>query len=151
MMKSVRHHLAQANYSFWKPDVRSEHVQDFVDQLDEVNALAENCPGFVWRYVSGPGDPLVLQAFSNERAIFNMSVWETPEHLQDFAFRGRHSGLMKQRATWFDRLPGISSILWWIPAGHRPTVAEAKYRIDMINAQGASPDVFTFATMYFPD
>ena len=150
-MDAERYHLAQANYSFWKRDVRPEYVQQFIDQLDEVNLLAESWPGFVWRYISGPGDPLVTAAFSSERAIFNMSVWNSVGQLKDFAFRGRHGGIMKQKAVWFDRLPGVTSILWWVPAGYRPTVAEAKGKIDLINEQGASRDVFTFARMFDPD
>lgn len=150
-MPSNVYHLAQANYSLWKPDVDPRAVETFVGQLDEVNALAEDCPGFIWRYVSGPGDAAVTAAFAHERAIFNMSVWLSPEHLREFAFQGRHSTIMKRRADWFERLSGQASVMWWVPSGQRPTVVQAKQKIDLINRLGPSPGAFSFARLYYPD
>ena len=34
--------------------------------------------------------------------------------------------------------------LWWVPAGHIPTVEEAKERLDHLDAHGPTPHAFTF-------
>jgi len=36
------------------------------------------------------------------------------------------------------------TVLWWVPAGHRPTVAQAEERLNLIRAHGPSPHAFTF-------
>ena len=146
-MPALHYHLAQANYSLWKPDIDPREVRTFTERLDAVNALAERSPGFVWRYVSAPGDPEVIATFNNSRAIFNMSVWLSPQQLQAFAFQGAHGAIMKRRSEWFESLPGAASVLWWVPAGHRPTVQEAWQKIDTINRHGPATDAFSFATL----
>ena len=35
-------------------------------------------------------------------------------------------------------------VLWWIPAGTIPTIEEAKRRLDLLRANGPSPEAFTF-------
>jgi hypothetical protein len=137
--------LAQANYSQWRQGATPDQMQGFRDYLDEVNAVAEASEGFVWRYINYEGDPDVLSAFGNPRIIFNMSVWETIEHLKAFVFRSRHSEVMKQRATWFDKLPEQISVMWWVPAGHIPSVREAKQKLDILNTRGPCAEAFTFA------
>ena len=34
-------------------------------------------------------------------------------------------------------------VLWWVPAGTVPTVAEAKERLESLRRRGPSPDAFT--------
>ena len=34
--------------------------------------------------------------------------------------------------------------LWWVPAGHRPPVAEAVARLETLRANGPTPAAFTF-------
>jgi len=43
------------------------------------------------------------------------------------------------------RSPGYA--LWWIPVGHRPTLAEARAKVEALAAQGPSDAVFTFAEL----
>jgi hypothetical protein len=35
-------------------------------------------------------------------------------------------------------------VLWWIPAGHIPTVEEAKAKLDYLERCGPTPLAFTF-------
>jgi hypothetical protein len=35
-------------------------------------------------------------------------------------------------------------VLWWVPAGHRPTIDEAKAKLVLLEAQGPTPEAFTF-------
>ncbi|GAB2829629.1 hypothetical protein GCM10027200_31620 [Lentzea nigeriaca] len=38
--------------------------------------------------------------------------------------------------------------LWWVPAGHRPSVAEAEERLVHLRAHGPSSHVFTLKETY---
>ena len=38
-------------------------------------------------------------------------------------------------------------VLWWVPAGHRPTVAEAE-RLKAVRSEGPGPAAFTFRHFY---
>ena len=114
-------------------------MQGFVSRLDEINALAEGSPGFVWRLKEDGGNATSIQAYDDPLIIVNLSVWESPEHLRDFVFRSDHIKVMRQRRSWFERFDGIYLALWWVPAGHRPTVGEAKERLAHRQQHGDSP------------
>ena len=45
----ARHQLAQLNVARLVAPIDSPELADFVARLDEINALAEASPGFVWR------------------------------------------------------------------------------------------------------
>jgi hypothetical protein len=79
-----------------------------------------------------------------------MSVWESLESLRGFVYSQRpHLDVMRRRREWFERLP-VYVVLWWIPAGHVPTVAEAEERLALLRAAGPSPDAFTFRAHFPP-
>ncbi|SDD65411.1 protein of unknown function [Streptomyces prasinopilosus] len=40
--------------------------------------------------------------------------------------------------------------LWWVPEGHRPTVAEAEARLLHLRAHGPTPYAFTLRTSFPP-
>ena len=40
--------------------------------------------------------------------------------------------------------------LWWVPAGHRPTVAEAESRVLHLRTHGPTPHAFTLRTSFPP-
>ena len=56
--------------------------------------------------------------------------------------------LIRERAAWFERLGRPHYALWWIPAGTRPTVDEAKRRLAHLQAHGPSPQAFVFHRSY---
>ncbi|MDQ1048561.1 hypothetical protein QFZ76_006797 [Streptomyces sp. V4I2] len=37
----------------------------------------------------------------------------------------------------------VMTALWWVPAGHRPTIAEAEARLLHLRANGPTPYAFT--------
>ena len=41
--------------------------------------------------------------------------------------------------------------MWWVPAGHRPSVDEAKKRLDHLQAKGPTPFAFSFREQFPPD
>lgn len=142
--------LAQVNIALPQAPLDSEQLRDFVDLLDPINALAEAAPGFVWRLVTEDGDATAVRGFGDDRLIINLSVWDSLESLGDFVFRSGHADVMRRRREWFERLQTVYAALWWVPAGHRPTVAEAEQRVAALQADGPTPYAFIFRRPFPP-
>jgi hypothetical protein len=141
-------HLAQVNVGRTLDDLDSPRLAGFVENLDRINALAEESPGFVWRLQSDAGNATDIQVSDDPRFIVNLSVWETPEVLFDFVYRTAHTKIMAQRREWFER-PGLAhQALWWTPAGREPTVEEALAKLAILDRMGPSPAAFTFKARY---
>lgn len=143
-------HLAQINIGkMLGTTINDPVMKDFVDQLDEVNSLAENSKGFVWRLKDEANNATNIKAFDDEQIIVNMSVWQTAEDLEAFVYRGRHLDVLKRRKEWFARLKMFMA-MWWIPAGYTPTVTEAKSRLLHLEQQGPTAFAFDFKKRFPP-
>ena len=76
-------HLAQINTARALASLDDPLMEGFVSQLAEVNALADESPGFVWRLADESGNAATdIHAFDDERILVNMSVWESLEALR---------------------------------------------------------------------
>jgi len=137
-------HLAQVNIARMLGPLDGPVMAGFVARLDEINALADASPGFVWRFQTAEGNATALRPYDDERILFNMSVWETLEHLRDYVYRSAHTQLIGRRKDWFDKFEKPYLALWWVPAGHIPTIAEAKQRLEHLSARGETAEAFTF-------
>jgi Domain of unknown function (DUF3291) len=127
---------------------RQPAAEGLVDLLAPINALADASPGFVWRLQTEEGNATALRAFEDERILINMSVWESIEDLREFVYRSSHLDVLSRRREWFATLAEAHQCLWWIPAGHIPTVAEAEERLTKLRENGPTPDAFNFRTHY---
>jgi hypothetical protein len=141
--------LAQLNIAALKAPLDSPELKDFVDNLDRINALAEGSPGFVWRLKGDGNDATSLRPLGEE-IIVNMSVWRDVAALRDFAYRSGHVEIMRRRREWFTRMAEAYMVLWWVPAGHEPTMAEAVERLTSLRQQGPSAQAFTFGEAFSP-
>ena len=139
------HHLAQVNIARALYPLDDPAMTGFVSRIEEINALAATAPGFVWRF--NDEEPYE-RVFGGERLLFNMSVWESAEALRAFTYGGGHRELLRDRAQWFGKLGSPALALWWIPAGSRPSVEEAKSRLDHLAAHGDSEFAFTFRKLF---
>lgn len=138
-------HLAQVNVGRLLAPLDSPQLADFVAQLPAINAVAEGTPGFVWRMVDDDGaDATQLRPSDDPMLLINCSVWESVEALRQFTYRSDHLKLLARRREWFERLTDFHQALWWVPAGHRPTMAEAMDRVALIREAGEGPEAFTF-------
>jgi hypothetical protein len=82
--------------------------------------------------------------------LLNMSVWESLEALAGFVYRQPlHRGIMRRRNEFFTR-PEVFLALWWVPAGHRPTIAEGLERLEILRREGPTPHAFTFREPFGP-
>jgi hypothetical protein len=141
-------HIAQVNVGRTVAALDSPELADFVAALDGVNALAEASPGFVWRLKSDSGNATDIKVSDDPLFIVNMSVWESVEALFEFVYRSMHTKVMVRRREWFDRPAEAFQVLWWVPAGHAPTVEEALKRLQHLRANGPSAHAFTFKERY---
>jgi Domain of unknown function (DUF3291) len=141
------YHIAQLNIARMKEPLGAPSMADFVGNLDNINALAECSTGFVWRLKDESGSAVAIRDFGDEFVV-NMSVWEDVASLSNYAFRSEHVEIMRRRREWFHPMVEAYAVLWWVPTGHRPTVAEAKDRLDHLRKYGATEYAFTFKHSY---
>jgi Domain of unknown function (DUF3291) len=136
--------LAQINVGRLRAPVDSPLVAEFMGALDPINALAEASPGFVWRFQTEDGNATAVRPYDDDSILVNMSVWTSAEALADFVYRSDHAGYLRRRREWFERMTEMIVALWWVPAGHIPTIEEGIARLDQLRAEGPGPDAFTF-------
>ncbi len=140
--------LAHINVARFRRPADDPANADFMAMLGQVNAGADASPGFVWRLIDEEADPADLQVFGDPALLVNLSVWADVESLRDFTYGNElHRDMIRQRAAWFERLE-VFLALWWVPAGHRPSVAEGKARLDILRARGPSDEAFTFLRIF---
>jgi hypothetical protein len=144
----TRFHLAQVNIGRVRAPLEDPIMEGFRTQLDPINALADRTPGFVWRLQTEDGNAMAIRPYADERMAINMSVWESLKALQEFVYKSEHVAPLRDRKQWFEPMEGPILALWWIPAGHLPTVEEAKQRLEWLKERGASADAFTFRTPF---
>ena len=142
-------HLAQVNIGRLLHPQDAPEVADFINNLDQINALAESMPGFVWRLVGDGNSAVDVQAFDDPTMLINMSVWTDIQALTDFVYRSDHLSFMRRRREWFEVPTDAFMALWWVPAGHIPTTQEAVERLEHLRKSGPTPYAFAFK-MPFP-
>jgi hypothetical protein len=81
----LTYHLAQVIGRPVAP-LDSPRLAGFVNQLDEVNAIADAAPGFVWRLRTEDNNATAIRVFDDDGLIINMSVWESVESLAEYVF-----------------------------------------------------------------
>ena len=122
-------------------------MDGFTRNIDRINALADRAEGFVWRMVDDTSDTdgaLDLRLPGDENMLVNMSVWESVESLYAYVYKTAHAKMIGQRSLWFESMTDEHMVLWWIEEGHIPDLDEAKSKLDLIRAQGPTPDAFSF-------
>jgi hypothetical protein len=110
-------HLAQVNIARARAPIDSPVMAGFVALLEEINALAERSPGFVWRLQTEAGDATALRPYEDDRVLVNLSVWSGIDELKTYVYRSARrscagGGMVRRSAV----LPGALVEL----AGHLP-------------------------------
>ena len=138
-MSQRTHQLVHANIAIMRAPLEDPVMAGFVNQVDQINAVAQASPGFV-------GQPILPdegEVFT-DRMLLNLSIWESVEDLDRFTHQGLHALALEQRAQWFEQSGRPNYVLYWEPAGHVPSEAEVKERIDHLERHGPTPFAFTF-------
>jgi hypothetical protein len=154
MLPSIREsclQLAQVNIARARGEMTDPVMAEFVSRLAQINALADRSPGFVWRLQTEDGDATAVRPYSDGRILINLSVWTDLAALRSYVFRSDHAAVMRRRREWFERFEQVYVAIWWVPSGHRPTVAEAVERLAHLERNGPTPFAFSFAVPFGPD
>lgn len=140
--------LAQVNIGVAKGAMDSEVMKVFNDNLDPINAVAESSKGFVWRLKEEGGNATDIVFSDNPNELVNMSVWESVDALKHFMFKTHHIDFLKRKKEWFETPTQATYVLWWIPAGHIPTIEEAKQKLTLIRKCADTAEAFSFKKVF---
>lgn len=142
------YHLAQYNIAWIVAPLEDPVMADFTDNIDAINRLADEAPGFVWRHQTEDGNSTSIRVRDDDRIIINFSTWESAEALFQFAFYSGHADYYRRRNEWFTHEDHPYAVLWWVPEGHEPTVEEAEERLASLKEHGPTPEAFTFKARF---
>ncbi len=146
----MSHQLAQFNIGRIRGPVDSAVMREFMEALDEINALAERSAGFVWRFKTDSGNATSVVAYPDPLILINLSVWEDVESLRHYVYKSDHGRFFARRADWFERMETPCLALWWVPAGTIPTIEDAKARLASLAEKGETACAFTFRRPFAP-
>ncbi len=149
-LQERRFHLVDFNIARARGPIDSPVMHGFTSRLDEINAIADAAPGFVWRLETEAGNATSIRPYEDDRMLINLTVWESIEALSAFVYRTAHGGLVRDGQGWFESLGAPPLVLWWTPVGDTPTVEEGMARLDRLRAEGPTPDGFTFRVKFPP-
>jgi hypothetical protein len=135
-------HLAQLNIGRLRYEIGDPRMAEFVDNLTRVNAIADRTQGFVWRLQDDGGNATGFRPYDDPLIAINMSVWESVEALERYVWQTAHKRFYGKRHQWFEPFDGPYFVMWWVPAGHRPTIQEGVEKLEYLRQHGASDDAF---------
>ncbi|ABV93061.1 conserved hypothetical protein [Dinoroseobacter shibae DFL 12 = DSM 16493] len=139
------HHLAQLNVGRLVAETDDPRVAEFMENLDRINGLGKRMPGFVWM-MEGSGAPDTgntdAKIEGDPRYVSNLTVWEDVASLETFVWGTIHKQFYARRAEWFEALGEMHFVMWWVPAGHRPSLDEALARLAHLETHGDSDHAF---------
>ena len=93
------YHLAQVNIGRVRAPIEDPLMSGFVSRLEEINALADGTPGFVWRLQTPVGNATYFRPYpEDDRILINMSVWESIASLRHYVYQTAHAELLRSEA-----------------------------------------------------
>ena len=136
-------HLAELNVGRLIAPTDDPRVAEFMANLDRINGLGKRMPGFVWIMEGTAGSGNTDSAINGDpQYVPNLTVWEDVASLERFVWGTIHKQFYERRAKWFEVLGEMHFVMWWVPAGHRPSLAEALDRLAYRRANGDSDHAF---------
>jgi hypothetical protein len=144
------YHIAQYNIARMIAPLEDPRIADFVAALDPINRLGDESPGFVWRHQTPEGNSTSVRVRGDPYILINFSVWESIDALFQYTYRTAHADVFRRRREWFEEHADAYHVLWWIPAGHEPSVEEGEARLDHLIAHGPTPRAFGFKNRFPP-
>jgi len=138
-----KYQLAQLNIAAMKAPLDSPLMAEFNNSIDRINALADVADGFVWRFQTPEGDATAERPLG-ESTLVNLSVWRDLDSLKNYVYKSAHTEVMRKRHEWFDAMKETHMVLWWVPAGHLPSVDEALARLELLRSAGPNAQAFSF-------
>ena len=81
----------------------------------------------------------------NARTTSTLSVWRDVDSLSHFVWNTIHKKFYDRKGEWYDPEGNGNFVMWWVPKGHKPSVAEGMDRFNHLVAQGHSDHAFGWA------
>ena len=138
-------HLAELNIGRLLAPTDDPRVAEFMNALDRINGMGKRMPGFVWM-MEGSGEPgrgnTETKLDGDAQFVSNLTVWESVETLENFVWNTVHRSFYERRQEWFEVLDRMHFVMWWVPAGHRPTLDEALERLAYLERKGPTDHAF---------
>lgn len=146
MAMTQTRHLAQFNIARIRYPLDDPRMGEFVDNVARVNALAEQIDGFVWRLQDDSGHAMNMTVYDDPSMLPNLTLWENAQALERFVWQTVHGKFYRRREDWFERIE-TPLVMWWVPAGSRPSMAEGVARRDHLVAHGPSEYAFGWESL----
>jgi hypothetical protein len=102
----MKFHLAQVNIARAKAPLESDTMSGFVARLDEINALADRSPGFVFTWPCGGCLPVTCRASTKPRNAWHISK-NTAQHTSRSRFGLLSRRMNRSRRPRIGRLFGL--------------------------------------------
>ncbi|SPF80547.1 DUF3291 domain-containing protein [Pseudoprimorskyibacter insulae] len=138
-------HLAELNVGRLLAPTDDPRVAEFMENIDRVNGLGKRMPGFVWM-MEGSGEPNTGNTDTaidgDPQYVSNLTVWKDVASLEKFVWNTVHKQFYERRNEWFEVLGEQHFVMWWVPAGHKPSFDEALARLDHKREHGDSDHAF---------
>ncbi len=141
------YHLAQVNIAKRLAPMDDPIMQDFVNNLDRINAIADVAEGFIWR-MQDEDKELGAKVFQDDNLLINMSVWENLDTLFNYTYKSGHIEVFKRKKEWFSKMKMMHMAFWYVPESYEPTFEDAKDRLDYLNKHGDTPYAFSFKNKF---
>ena len=138
----MTNHIAQLNIGRFRYSTDDPRMAEFMTNLDRINALAERSEGFVWRLKDESNNATAIRPPDDPAMAVNLSVWESVEALERFVWVTVHARFYNRKGEWFEKAAGPHLVIWPVPAGHMPDLAEATARLQHLTTHGDSDYAF---------
>lgn len=142
-------YIAEYDIARCKAPLDDPSMQEFVDNIDRVFALAESCPGFIWRHRPLDSEVSGLLIDDDPLKVENLSVWESLDALQNFLYHTFHVNYLKRGREWFDKLPVANVAIWHVEVGKNPAPEEGRKRLKHLQQNGESEFAFGLNSKQF--
>jgi len=149
-------HLALYTFAAFERPAADPANASFFPLNDRIIEQVDRAPGLIGRsgYAGEPGPAswgqFVLPAFYIDNgdgwSPATLSLWSDIESARRFVYEGLHARALSCRRRWFREPRWPTHALWWVPAGERPSWAEAVARHARLHRAGPSRLVFTLSS-----
>ncbi|MAK60542.1 MAG: hypothetical protein CMK09_06160 [Ponticaulis sp.] len=141
----MHYNLAELNVGRLVAPTDDPRVKDFMDNIDFINGLGKQMPGFVWM-MEGSGEPgtgnTEAAVGGDPQFVSNLTVWRDVESLERFVWGTVHKKIYERRAEWFELMSEMHFVMWWVPEGHEPTLEEALEKLELRRTNGDTDEAF---------
>lgn len=141
-----KHHLAQFNIARIRYPLDDPRMAEFVDNVKRVNELAEQIEGFVWRLQDESGHAMNMTVYGDPAVLPNLTLWKNEAALERFVWQTLHGRFYRRREEWFVPIK-TPLVMWWVPAGHRPSMDEGVERLEMLKERGPTAEAFGWESL----